>query len=205
VRGEFVGAASVIAIADHRTASEEKPDEELIAKIASGNRLAMHVLFARHRRRVYRFILRMMNDAAAADDLTSEVFLAVWRKAYLFKGRCAASTWLLAIARHKALAELRRRRTPLPDAEEVETRDPRENPESLFEAKRHREILRNCLNRLSREQREIIDLVYYHGKSVREVAEIVGIARSTVKTRMFYARGKLAQLLATQNVVRISS
>jgi RNA polymerase sigma-70 factor, ECF subfamily len=205
MRSDHVGSISALVADRRKSPHQDKSDEALIAKIATGNRLAMQVLFARHHTRIYRFILRMVGEAATADDLTSEVFLAVWRKAHRFEGRSAASTWLLAIARHKALAELRRRRDPSPDGEDAATRDPQDDPEAVFETKRRGEILRKCLSRLSREHREIIDLVYYHEKSVQEVAEIVGIPRNTVKTRMFYARGKLAQLLAAQGVVRMSS
>ena len=64
-------------------------DEALIAKIASGNRLAMQALFARHHTRVYRFVLRMVGDVAAAEDLTSDVFLSVWQQAHRFEARSA--------------------------------------------------------------------------------------------------------------------
>jgi RNA polymerase sigma-70 factor (ECF subfamily) len=64
------------------------------------------------------------------------------------------------------------------------------------------EILRKCIETLSPDHREIIDLVYYHEKSVEEVAEIVGIPEATVKTRMFYARKKLAELLKAQGIER---
>ena len=57
--------------------------------------------------------------------------------------------------------------------------------------------LRRCLAQMSREHREVIDLVYYHEKSVEEVAEIIRLPKNTVKTRMFYARKRLAQLLAS--------
>jgi RNA polymerase sigma-70 factor, ECF subfamily len=201
---ELAGPASVIAINECRAATKGKSDEALIAKIASGNRLAMQVLFARHHTRIYRFILRMAGEAATADALTSEVFLAVWRKAHRFERRSAVSTWLLAIARHKALAELRRRRDPLPYGEDTATSDPQDDPEVAFAAKCRREILRKCLNRLSREHREIVDLVYYHEKSVLEVAEIVGIPGNAVKTCMSDARGRLAQLLAADGVARVS-
>ena len=83
----------------------------------------------------------------------------------------------------------------------MEITDPADNPEALFEIKHRGELLRKCLTRLSREHREIIDLVYYHEKSVQEVAEIVGIPGNTVKTRMFYARRKLSELLAAEGVV----
>jgi RNA polymerase sigma-70 factor (ECF subfamily) len=201
MRGHHAGSVSALVADRRKSVQQDKSDEALIAKIASGNRLAMQVLFARHHTRVYRFILRMVGEAATADDLTSEVFLVIWRKAHRFEGRSAASTWLLAIARHMALAELRRRRDPLPDRELAPTSDPLSDPEAVFEAKRRGEIPRNCLARLSREHREIIDLVYYHEKSVQEVAEIVGIPRKTVKTGMFYARAKLAHMLEAQSIV----
>jgi len=204
VRSDLAGSASVAAGDERGAVTRDKSDEALISKIASGNRLAIHVLFARHHTRVYRFILRMVGEAATADDLTSGVFLAVWRKAQRFERRCAPSTWLLAIARRKTLAELRRRRQSLPDSGEAKQSYSRDDPEAPFEAKRRREILRTCLTRLSGEQREVIDLVYYHEQSVHEVAEIVGIPRNTVKTRMFYARSKLAQLLAAQGIAPVS-
>src|ERR1700727_24855 len=84
-------------------------DEVLIGRIAQGDRLAMQVLFARHHVRVYRFVLRIVRNEAGAGDLISEVFLDVWRQADRFEGRSAVSTWLLAIARFKALSSMRRR------------------------------------------------------------------------------------------------
>src|SRR5262249_14648440 len=137
---------------------------------------------------------------AVAEDLTSEVFLSVWRQADRFEARSALSTWLLAIARYKALAELRRSNDVSSDEETVEISDPADDPQAVFESKHRGEILRRCLAQLSREHREIIDLVYYHEKSVQEVAAIVGIPSNTVKTRMFYARRKLSELLAAEGV-----
>src|SRR6266581_7748854 len=84
-------------------------DEELIGRIASGDRLAMQVLFARHQVRVFRFVLRLVRDESVAEDLISEVFLDVWRQADRYEGRSAVSTWLLAIGRFKALSALRRK------------------------------------------------------------------------------------------------
>ena len=182
------------------SARPEVPDATPIARIATGDRLAMHALFARHKTRVYRFILRLVGDAASADDLTSEVFLTVWRRAHKFQGRAAGSTWLLAIARFKALQELQRRRDSAPEPEEVDASDPAADPESSCADKHRGAMLRKCLGALSPEHRTIIDLVYYHEKSVQEVAAIVGVPCATVKTRMFYARKKLASLLAGQGV-----
>jgi RNA polymerase sigma-70 factor, ECF subfamily len=73
--------------------------------------------------------------------------------------------------------------------------DPADDPEVVLEKKNRGELLRQALTNLSRVHSEVIDLVYYHGKSVKEVAETVGIAEATVKTRMFYARKKLAEMV----------
>src|SRR5712691_10878387 len=198
MRNEFAGSRPAIATDRPGPRKQESTDEALIAKVASGNKLAMQVLFARHQARIYRFIMRLVGNTALAEDLTSEVFLSVWRQAHRFEARSSVSTWLLAIARYKALAELRRRPEVSSDEENVEISDPADDPEAAFEIKHRGEILRKCLARLSREHREIIDLVYYHEKSVQEVAEIVGIPGDTVKTRMFYARRKLLELLEAQ-------
>jgi len=72
----------------------------------------------------------------------------------------------------------------------------------VLQKKKREELLRHSLPRLSPQHGEVIDLVYYHGKSVKEVAEIVGINESTVKTRMFYARKKLSELLKEQGIDR---
>jgi len=109
----------------------------------------------------------------------------------------------LAIARYKALSALRRRPDEELDEEAAAAiEDPGDDPEVALEKKDKGEILRKCLTALSPEHREIIDLVYYHEKSVEEVAEIVGIPENTVKTRMFYARKRLSELLKAAGVDR---
>jgi RNA polymerase sigma-70 factor (ECF subfamily) len=178
-------------------------DEVLIGRIANGDRLAMQVLYARHHVRVYRFTLRLVRNEAVAEDLISEVFLDVWRQAGKFEGRAAVSTWLLAIARFKALSVLRRKPEEELDEETAEAiEDLSDDPEVTVQKKDKGEVLRKCLTALSPEHREIIDLVYYHEKSVEEVAAIVGIPEATVKTRMFYARKKLSELLKAAGVDR---
>src|SRR6188508_2306763 len=163
----------------------------------------MQVLFARHHVRVFRFVLRLVRDEASAEDLISEVFLDVWRQAGKFEGRAAVSTWLLAIARFKALSMLRRKPEEELDEDTAEAiEDGADTPDVALEKKEKSEVIRGCLTSLSAEHREIIDLVYYHEKSVEEVAEIVGIPEATVKTRMFYARKKLAELLKAQGIER---
>ncbi len=178
-------------------------DEVLIARIAGGDRLAMQVLFARHHVRVYRFVLRLVRNEATAEDLISEVFLDVWRQAGKFEGRSAVSTWMLSIARFKALSALRRKPEQELDEETAEQiEDHADTPETALAKKDKAAVLRQALSKLSADHREIVDLVYYHEKSVEEVAEIVGIPEATVKTRMFYARKKLSEILKEQGIDR---
>lgn len=182
---------------------QQTSDEVLIQRIAGGDRLAMQVLYARHHVRVYRFILRLVRSEATAEDLISEVFLDVWRQAGRFEGRSAVTTWLMAIARFKALSALRGRKdAELDDETAAAVEDTSDDPEVAMQKKDTGEVLRQCLTKLSADHREIIDLVYYHEKSVEEVAEIVGIPENTVKTRMFYARKKLAEVLKAAGIER---
>jgi RNA polymerase sigma-70 factor, ECF subfamily len=201
MRSDFAGLVAGIAAERRSPTAKDNSDEALVAKIASGNRLAMQVLFARHHARIYRFVLRLLGSEALAEDVTSEVFLDVWRQAQRFEARSAVTTWLLAIARYKALTELRRRPEPPSDEWSMDASDPADDPEATFAIKHRGEILRNCLTRLSPRHREIIDLVYYHEKSVQEAADILGVPGNTVKTRMFHARKKLSELLEARGVV----
>ena len=177
-------------------------DAALIEAVAAGDRTAMQVLYARHHVRIYRFLLRLTNDASLADELVSDVFFAVWRGAASFAGKSEPSTWMLAIARHKAFSALKRRpHERLTDEMAEAIVDPAEGAEAMIERDERSAAIQACLAQLSPGHREVIDLVYYHDKSVEEVAAITGVARSTVKTRMFYARKSLAKLLAASGCV----
>ncbi|NJO54571.1 MAG: sigma-70 family RNA polymerase sigma factor [Bacteroidales bacterium] len=178
-------------------------DEALILRIANGDRMAMQVLFARHQIKVFRFVLRLIGNEAAAEDVISEVFLDVWRHAGRFEARSSVSTWLLAIARNKAYSALRRPKPEELDEAKAETiEDTGDDPEVVAQKKDKSELLRGCIQRLSVDHREVIDLVYYHEKTIEEVAEIVGIPENTVKTRMFYARRKLSEMLQAAGIDR---
>src|SRR4029077_20698458 len=187
----------VAALRTQAAAPETSSDEMVIRRIAEGDQLAMRTLFGRHRVPLYRWLLRLAGDEALAEDLLSDVFLDVWRQAAAFEARSSVSTWLLAIARYKALSA-RRRRTDAELDEKVASTvaDTADDPEVALQKKPRAELLRHSVARLSPEHGEVIDLVYFHGKSIKEVAEIVGIAEATVKTRMFYARKKLADFVA---------
>ncbi|MHC2277714.1 RNA polymerase sigma-70 factor (ECF subfamily) [Bradyrhizobium diazoefficiens] len=187
-------------------AAQATSDDMLLESIADGNRTSMHILYCRHNVRVYRFILCIVRDATTAEDLVSQVFLDVWRTAGQFQGRSQVSTWLLSIARFKALTAMRQRRFEDIDQEDVrQIPDDTDTPETSLDRSDTSAILRACVQKLSPAHREIITLVYYHEKSVEEVGRIIGIPQSTVKTRMFYARKQLADLLKGCGVDRFAA
>jgi RNA polymerase sigma-70 factor (ECF subfamily) len=177
--------------------AESSSDVLFIRRIAIGDKLAMHALFAKYRTQVYRWLLRFVGNEAQAEDILSEVFLDVWRQADRFEARSSVSTWILSIARFKALSARRRRpEAGLDETIEATLVDPSDDPALALEKKSQRDALRRALAKLSSDHKEIIDLVYYHEKSIDEAAQILSIPAATVKTRMFYARKKLAEIVA---------
>jgi RNA polymerase sigma-70 factor (ECF subfamily) len=206
--GTVAGAVSGRGLAQPKAlnpavAAKQRDDADLIERIASGDKLAMQVLYARHHVQTYRFLLRLVGDEAQAEDLVSEVFFDVWRNAHQFQGNSRVSTWILAIARFKALSALRRRKDDeLDDDAAAAIPDLADDPEIAVQKKDRVAIMRQCLSHLSLVHREIIDLAYYQDKPINEVAEILGVPENTVKTRMFHARRRLSELLAQAGIDR---
>jgi RNA polymerase sigma-70 factor (ECF subfamily) len=205
----MMGEPAVIAQNLISTAADRREslsDETLIKQIADGNKLAMRALFARHQLRVYRFALRIVRDSALAEDVVSEVFVDAWQHAGRYEGRSTVSTWLLGITRHKALTAANRRTTESIDCETaMNVVDPGNTPEAELGHKDTGAVIRRCLANLSPEHAEIIDLVYYQEKSIKEIVEILDIPENTVKTRMFYARKRLAALVAAEGIDRAAA
>jgi RNA polymerase sigma-70 factor (ECF subfamily) len=184
-------------------AARARDDTALLRRIAGRDKDAMRSLFLHYRLYVYRFLLRLLNNASLAEDLTSEVFLDVWRQSGQFEGRSTVATWILAIARNKALATLRRQRIAPFDEACLETiEDPADDPEAIVQKNDRSRLLRQLLADLPVKHREVIDLVYYHERSIHEVATILGILHDTAKTRLFYARKHIARLLKEASLDR---
>ncbi len=177
-------------------------DEDLIKRIATGDRLALETLYGRHRVKLFRFLRRLTDNETAAEDIVSDVFFDVWQQAGRFESRSTASTWLFAIARFKALSARRERQHLELGPREAMIEDPSDDPESLMQKVDKGKIIQHCLKLLSSLHREVIDLVYYHEKSIKEVGEILRIPENTVKTRMFHARKRLSELLVAAGVDR---
>jgi RNA polymerase sigma-70 factor, ECF subfamily len=191
------------AVGAHGGARAATSDATLIGLIAAGDTAAMRALFGRHNVRLFRFLVRHVNNAAIAEELLNEVFIEVWRHAGRFAGRSEVSTWLLAIARHKALSLLRRTTSDqLDEARADAIEDPADGPEAALQKAQTSTLLRDCIAKLSAAHRAIIDLVYYHARGIDEVAQILGIPPNTAKTRLFHARKRIAEMLAARGIER---
>ena len=172
--------------------SEPLSDLEVLKQVASGDKRGLEALYSRHSDRTFKFLMRLTANRSAAEDLTHDVFLEIWKNAKRFEGRSSVATWILSIARYKALDARRKQRT-LTEHDLPARAEP--TPEMTAMQASSSDYMRECLTALSEEHREIIDLVYFHEKSVKEVSEILDIPEATVKTRMFYARKKLKEML----------
>jgi RNA polymerase sigma-70 factor (ECF subfamily) len=178
-------------------------DRSLIRAMARDDRSAIARLVARHQLRVFRFIARRIRNDAMAEEITNEVFLEAWRSASKFEGRSSVGTWLLAIAQNKAVSATRRTREESWDEDKAgELADGADNPEVSLQKADKGTIIRRCLDGLSSDHREIIDLVYYQELSIAEISVVLGVPEATVKTRMFYARRKLGDLLKSAGIDR---
>jgi RNA polymerase sigma-70 factor, ECF subfamily len=183
---------------------DDLPDEILMQRIARNDTAAFDALFLRHRRAVFSFALRMVGDRPAAEDLTQECFLRVWRARERYQPTAAFRTWLFTIARRLALDELKRREThPVvlatvaADDEDstgmVESyaRIDEANPQEIVIARELARVLVRALRDLPEEFREAAILRDVEGLSYDEIAEVLGCPLGTVKSRLNSARKRL--------------
>jgi len=172
--------------------------------MSEGDERALGTLYDRWVPAVHSLVLHIVRDSAEAEDVVEEVFWQAWRQAARYEpSRGSVSTWLLTIARSRALDKLRSlRRTrdetvPLAVATDA-VASPVATPQGAAELSERRTLVAAALQELPREQREALELSYFAGLSQTEIAERTGQPLGTVKTRMRLAmqklRGKLAQL-----------
>jgi RNA polymerase sigma-70 factor (ECF subfamily) len=173
----------------------------LIALIAAGDKRALEALYIRHHGRVQRFLMRLVKDESVAEELVDEVFLAIWRHADQFEAKSSATTWMLSIARHKAISELRRHAdVHLDEKVAASIEDASDGPALTMDKHDRSAVVAKCLEKLSPQHREVINLVYYQDKKIGEVAKALDAPINTVKSRMHYARNRMAELLTEVGV-----
>ncbi|MGL4184612.1 MAG: sigma-70 family RNA polymerase sigma factor [Thiotrichaceae bacterium] len=192
-------------LGDTRSSAKAKlSDEVLLTQIAAGDQQAFSQLYLRYQSKLVRYCARVLkDDVAQAADIVDEAMFDVWRSAGNFAGRSKPSTWIYSIARNKLISWLRKTSEVTLEDESILDAliDPAATPaEELAMDDMQQQLLR-LMDQLTDEHREVLKLTYFEDKSVKEVAELLGISENTVKTRMFYARKRLAQLLDKAGIV----
>ena len=178
-------------------------DRALLERIATRDRLAFETFFGVHGADVHRFVRDLVRDDGLAEELTSDVMVEVWRGAGRFAGRSRVRTWIFGIAHHTAIDALRRSRVrtvPLDDLADQPSATA--GPEAAALHAAERDQLEAALASLSAEHRAVLELTYVGGFSQKEIADIVGCPVATVKTRAFYAKGRLRDALGKAELPR---
>ncbi len=172
-------------------------DAALVMDIKSGNRMALGKLVERHKKLAYRLALGLVGNRDDAYDISQEAFLRVYRSADTYDSTQPFLPWFYKIVSNLCQTWLKRRSRRENKMVDVEDASfllvDESNPEAALEKKEIVLILRKALLELPYDDREIITLQHFRGMSYDEIAELLGIPRGTVMSRLYYARKKLAQ------------
>jgi RNA polymerase sigma-70 factor, ECF subfamily len=167
-------------------------DVELITRIASADREAFTEFFRRHVSLLYSIAFRILNNASDAEDVTQDVLFMIWEKSPMYdKARGKPATWAVTMARNKAIDRLRsiQRRAKLSDGIENEsliheqTAETHLPTDSLVSLEKN-SLVRSSVLKLNKEQREVIEMVYFAGLSQQEISERINKPIGTVKARI---------------------
>jgi RNA polymerase sigma factor (sigma-70 family) len=189
--GRLAGQAPETRRSDDDSAEEAA----LLQRVAEGDRAAFESLYRGYFPRLTRFLQRVMRRPQTVEEVLNDAMLVVWRKAGSFNGQSKVSTWIFAIAYHKALKAIKRFDEPVEAGEEAFD-ESESGPENQLMQRQRCALLLQQLGRMSADHRAVIELTYYHGYAYREIAQIMGCPVDTVKTRMFHARRRLRMYLS---------
>ena len=183
-----------------RAASNAELDGQLIERLALGDLDAFEAFYKEYRPKLRGFILNIVSNEEAVDEVFDDVMMVVWNKIASFEGRSKLSTWVFSIAYRRALKERTRRAGA--NRVEVEYTDEVAEPEAVegeaerkVEAGRKRDKIKAALKKLPSDQGTVVRLAYFEGLGYRDIGAIMECPEDTVKTRMFHARRKLKAAL----------
>ena len=171
----------------------------LLEKVGRQDQAAFRELYKAFSRRVFAYALNMVNDHGRAEEILVDTMYEVWRAPARFRGDSQFGTWLIGIARNKALMVYRGRRPDEihDDLDDIAETEASESPDGFAQlaSKQRTEGVKACMGKLSDEHRECMHLVFFEGLSLAEIAEVQNIPENTVKTRLFHARQKIKNCL----------
>lgn len=181
--------------------NEVADDVQLMQQIRQKDPDALEKLYDRYEQMVYSFAYRIVKDSMAAEEVMQELFMRIWKNPEQYdsaKGKL--STWMFTVTRNIAIDQLRKKNTRPPqqsaDAEELQQlRDTGAMTEDMVEMLLAGEQVREALQELSRDQQQVMDLIYYQGLTQQEVAYHVAVPLGTVKSRVRLAMKQLQKRL----------
>lgn len=184
----------------------ERPDDDLVRRMAEGDVEALEALYSRYARAVYSFAVRIVGDGLVAEEILQEAFTRAWQQAGRFElARGTFPSWLLSITHNLAIDEVRRRQRRPQRADMVDISDvlrgevdEAASVEEAAEASELRQRIRAAIDTLPKPQRQVIELAYFEGLTQREIAAFLGEPLGTIKTRMRLAMQKLKDALGTE-------
>ena len=175
---------------------EDEEDLNLLKKVAAKDKVAFEKLYARFYPKLTRYLTRVVRRPDVVEEVVSDTLFVVWEKADGFQGRSKVSTWITGISYLKGIKALEKMKTrPELNAEDISDNESLPDSKDLIHKIGLRQWLDSGLDRISADQRSVIELTYFSGHSYQEIAEIMQCPVNTVKTRMFHARRRLSELL----------
>lgn len=175
--------------------SEKASDADLLDGVAGDDGAAFRALHARYHGPVRGFAQRIVDAPERAEEVANDTMLAVWRGAGRFEGRSKVSTWVFGIAHRVAHKALRRGGVERGEVGADAAAEIADERASAADTALYHGQVRAALEELPIELRAVVELTYYHGRSVSEVAELIGVPPGTVKSRMHTARRRLRERL----------
>lgn len=187
-------------------AAAEPAEGLAVRRLRRGDGRAFEELVVAHQDRVFRLVLRMLGDAAEAEDVSQEVFVAVHQALPRFRGDSRLSTWIWRIAKNQAINRLKSRERheteDLATTPEDQLGEHKPLPDAIVDEHERRIAVQRAVARLEPHARLVVALRDLEGLSYEEIAEILEEPLGTVKSRLHRARLRLAELLAGEGLVR---
>ncbi len=178
----------------------DQNDEDIMEDYQSGNHEVIEMIFTRYKNRIINFSLRMLGNRADAEDVTGDVFLALFKKKYTFDPKAKFSTWLFTIARNCCISRIRKRKNIVSiwfthkdtgSVDQWEIEDTKESSSEALEGRENAVAVKAAIAKLPVEQRESIILREYHDMSYEQISQVLGCSMEKVKILIYRARERL--------------
>ncbi len=188
---------SLTGSSKHPREDQETKYHTLLQQMAQGSEAALTEFYRAFESRIYAFVKIRLNDSHEAADLLNDIMWEVWRSAHKFEGRSRATTWVFGIAHHKVIDRIRSKgKHQMEPLESTVDQESDCNLDDILGQKQLEIHIQHCMEKLSPDHRQTVQLAFFEDLSYREIGEIAGSPEGTIKARMFHAKQALKRCLA---------